>query len=226
MANEKILVVDDDKNICELLRLYLVKEGYSVTMAHDGQEALTAFDKLHPDLVLLDVMMPGRDGLAVCRELRASDPGLLIAFLTALDAPQDEIRGLACGGDVYVSKTVPDDVLLARIAALLRMKGDGDSFSGDFDFGACRVEAANLRLVVPRRSAKSLSDREVALLRLLASRPGAVFDRDAIFSHLWGIEADAADNRLSVLVYELRRKLGTSARALATVRYGGYSYRP
>lgn len=222
----EILVVDDDRLLLKTLSSLLEEAGYAVRTASNGAAAVAAVRERRPDLVLLDVMMPGRDGLAVCRELRASDPGLLIAFLTALDAPQDEIRGLACGGDVYVSKTVPDDVLLARIAALLRMKGDGDSFSGDFDFGACRVEAANLRLVVPRRSAKSLSDREVALLRLLASRPGAVFDRDAIFSHLWGIEADAADNRLSVLVYELRRKLGTSARALATVRYGGYSYRP
>lgn len=222
----EILVVDDDRLLLKSMTAVLTEAGYAVRTASSGSAAVAAVRERRPDLVLLDVMMPGRDGFDVCRELRSADPGLVIVFLTALDTPEDEIRGLASGGDVYVSKTVSEDLLLARLAALLRLKGEGESFSGDFDFGSCRVEAENLRLVVPGHPAESLNDREVALLRLLASRPGAVFDRDAIFSRLWGVDADAADNRLSVLVYELRRKLGLSARALATVRYGGYSYRP
>ena len=98
MANEKILVVDDDKNICELLRLYLVKEGYSVTMAHDGEAALTDFDKLHPDLVLLDVMMPVMDGWEVCRKIRAKDNTPII-MLTARGEERDELQGFSLGGD-------------------------------------------------------------------------------------------------------------------------------
>ena len=103
MANEKILVVDDDKNICELLRLYLVKEGYNVTMVHDGGAALAEFDKLHPDLVLLDVMMPVMDGWEVCRKLRAKDNTPII-MLTAKGDVTDRITGLEMGADDYLVK--------------------------------------------------------------------------------------------------------------------------
>ena len=114
MANEKILVVDDDKNICELLRLYLVKEGYSVTMAHDGEAALTDFDKLHPDLVLLDVMMPVLDGWEVCRKIRAKDNTPII-MLTAQGETYDKELGLELGADDYITKPFNPDVLLARV---------------------------------------------------------------------------------------------------------------
>ena len=103
MANEKILVVDDDKNICELLRLYLVKEGYNVTMVHDGGAALAEFDKLHPDLVLLDVMMPVMDGWEVCRKLRAKDNTPII-MLTAKGETYDKVLGLELGADDYIVK--------------------------------------------------------------------------------------------------------------------------
>ena len=103
MANEKILVVDDDKNICELLRLYLVKEGYNVTMAHDGAAALAEFDKLHPDLVLLDVMMPVMDGWEVCRKIRAKDNTPII-MLTAKGETYDKVLGLELGADDYIVK--------------------------------------------------------------------------------------------------------------------------
>ena len=112
MANEKILVVDDDKNICELLRLYLVKEGYNVTMVHDGAAALAEFDKLHPDLVLLDVMMPVMDGWEVCRKIRAKDNTPII-MLTAKGETADRVSGLEMGADDYIVKPLemPEMVL-------------------------------------------------------------------------------------------------------------------
>ena len=113
MANEKILVVDDDKNICELLRLYLVKEGYSVTMAHDGEAALTDFDKLHPDLVLLDVMMPVMDGWEVCRKIRAKDNTPII-MLTAKGETYDKVLGLELGADDYIVKPFDAKEVTAR----------------------------------------------------------------------------------------------------------------
>ena len=119
MANEKILVVDDDKNICELLRLYLVKEGYSVTMAHDGEAALTDFDKLHPDLVLLDVMMPVMDGWEVCRKIRAKDNTPII-MLTAKGETYDKVLGLELGADDYITKPFSMRELLARVKANIR----------------------------------------------------------------------------------------------------------
>ena len=103
MSNEKILVVDDDKNICELLRLYLVKEGYGVTIANDGTAALQEFDKLHPDLVLLDVMMPGIDGWEVCRKIRQNNQTPII-MLTAKGETYDKVLGLELGADDYIVK--------------------------------------------------------------------------------------------------------------------------
>ena len=121
MANEKILVVDDDKNICELLRLYLVKEGYNVTMVHDGGAALAEFDKLHPDLVLLDVMMPVMDGWEVCRKLRAKDNTPII-MLTAKGETYDKVLGLELGAEAlrYQGDRGPHQ---GRAAPLLRQRG-------------------------------------------------------------------------------------------------------
>ena len=119
MANEKILVVDDDKNICELLRLYLVKEGYSVTMAHDGEAALTDFDKLHPDLVLLDVMMPVMDGYAATRAIRSSgrpDAGTIpIIAMSANAYAEDVQKCLDTGMNAHISKPLYKDVMLETI---------------------------------------------------------------------------------------------------------------
>ena len=125
MANEKILVVDDDKNICELLRLYLVKEGYNVTMVHDGGAALAEFDKLHPDLVLLDVMMPVMDGWEVCRKIRAKDNTPII-MLTAKGETYDKVLGLELGADDYISSRLTprrSRPASSRAAPLLRQRG-------------------------------------------------------------------------------------------------------
>ena len=223
----EILVVDDDRLLLKSLAAVLTEAGYEVRTVSNGAAAVAAVRERRPDLVLLDVMMPGRNGVEVCRELRSSDPNLVIVFLTALDAPEDELKGLAAGGDVYVSKTVPDELLLARIAAILRLRDGEGASGGDFDFGTCRVESEKLRLCRPGgRRFESLNEREVAFLRLLASHPGAVIDRDAILTRLWGADDDANENRLSVLVYELRKKLGRNGKALVTVRSTGYAYRP
>lgn len=223
----EILVVDDDRTMVESLDAILSEAGYAVRTASNAMAALESVRARRPDLVLLDVMMPGRDGLDLCRELRAADPQLPVVFLTALETSEDELRGLASGGDGYIGKSVPEAVMLARIAAILRMREEGDgAASGDFDFAGWRVEAAKLRMVRPRGRAVALTEREVAFLRLFASRPGVVFDRDAVITRLWGPEADVLDNALSTLVHVLRGKLGRAAAALVSVRGSGYAYRP
>ena len=120
MANEKILVVDDDKNICELLRLYLEKEGYAVTQAYDGEAAFEAFEREKPNLVLLDVMMPKMDGIQVLEKLRRQGNALPVLLLTARDSIEDRVRGLDAGADDYVVKPFSVAELLARIDALGR----------------------------------------------------------------------------------------------------------
>ena len=134
MANEKILVVDDDKNICELLRLYLVKEGFHVTLAYDGGAALTSFEQVKPDLVMLDIMMPGMDGWEVCRKIRANNKTPII-MLTAKGETYDKVLGLELGADDYIVKPFDAKEVTARIKAVLRRCGvPDDTAEGVYDF--------------------------------------------------------------------------------------------
>ena len=225
MTKREILLVDDDRGLLRSLSLVLRDAGYDVRTAMNGGAALEAVRESRPDLVLLDVAMPDKCGFDVCREMRQDNPDLPIVFLTAYSSPRDELKGLACGGDIYVSKTVDDDILLARIAALLRLR-TGEAPGGDFDFGSWHVEAARLRMLSPSGRQVNLVEREIALLRLFAGNPGEVFDRDFLMRRLWGADADRTDNMLSVTIYALRKKLGRSGDALESVRGSGYSYRP
>ena len=148
MSNEKILVVDDDKNICELLRLYLVKEGYGVTIANDGTAALQEFDKLHPDLVLLDVMMPGIDGWEVCRKIRQNNQTPII-MLTAKGETYDKVLGLELGADDYIVKPFEAKEVTARIKAVLRRCGSKDEENkGVYDFDNLHLDMNRYELKV------------------------------------------------------------------------------
>ena len=150
MSNEKILVVDDDKNICELLRLYLVKEGYGVTIANDGTAALQEFDKLHPDLVLLDVMMPGIDGWEVCRKIRQNNQTPII-MLTAKGETYDKVLGLELGADDYIVKPFETKEVTARIKAVLRRCGSKDEENkGVYDFDNLHLDMNRYELKVRR----------------------------------------------------------------------------
>ena len=145
---KKFLVVDDDKNICELLRLYLVKEGYNVTMVHDGSAALTEFDKLHPDLVLLDVMMPVMDGWEVCRKIRAKDNTPII-MLTAKGETYDKVLGLELGADDYIVKPFDAKEVTARIKAVLRRSSAKEEENkGVYDFDNLHLDMNRYELKV------------------------------------------------------------------------------
>ena len=178
MANEKILVVDDDKNICELLRLYLVKEGYSVTMAHDGEAALTDFDKLHPDLVLLDVMMPVMDGWEVCRKIRAKDNTPII-MLTAKGETYDKVLGLELGADDYIVKPFDAKEVTARIKAVLRRTAaKEDTNKGVYDFDNLHLDMNRYELKVKGKVVEA-PPKELELLACLAGHPNRVYTRDS-----------------------------------------------
>ena len=217
MANEKILVVDDDKNICELLRLYLVKEGYNVTMVHDGSAALTEFDKLHPDLVLLDVMMPVMDGWEVCRKIRAKDNTPII-MLTAKGETYDKVLGLELGADDYIVKPFEPAELIARVEAVLRRTGRGSllftAWDVAVDTAACRVTRAS--------SPVQLTPKEYDLLLILLRNRGSVLYRDYLYETVWG-EDEMLDNTrtLDTYIQRLRRKLGWEDR-ITTIHRVGY----
>lgn len=228
MANEKILVVDDDKNICELLRLYLVKEGYSVTMAHDGEAALTDFDKLHPDLVLLDVMMPVMDGWEVCRKIRAKDNTPII-MLTAKGETYDKVLGLELGADDYVVKPFDAKEVVARVKAVLRRtQGKNDNAEESkkvVTYDKLEINIANYELKVNGVQIDT-PPKELELIYHFASNPNRVFTRDQLLDEVWGFEFYGDSRTVDVHVKRLREKLeGVSDKwELKTVWGVGYKF--
>ena len=206
MANEKILVVDDDKNICELLRLYLVKEGYSVTMAHDGESALTDFDKLHPDLVPLDVMMPVMDGWEVCRKIRAKDNTPII-MLTAKGETYDKVLGLELGADDYIVKPFDAKEVTARIKAVLRRTAAKEETNkGVYDFDNLHLDMNRYELKVKGKVVEA-PPKELELL-------------------VWGFEYYGDSRTIDVHVKRLREKLEGASEQwnLKTVWGVGYKF--
>ena len=228
MANEKILVVDDDKNICELLRLYLVKEGYSVTMAHDGEAALTDFDKLHPDLVLLDVMMPVMDGWEGCRKIRAKDNTPII-MLTAKGETYDKVLGLELGADDYVVKPFDAKEVVARVKAVLRRtQGKNDNAEESkkvVTYDKLEINIANYELKVNGVQIDT-PPKELELIYHFASNPNRVFTRDQLLDEVWGFEFYGDSRTVDVHVKRLREKLeGVSDKwELKTVWGVGYKF--
>ena len=228
MANEKILVVDDDKNICELLRLYLVKEGYNVTMVHDGAAALTEFDKLHPDLVLLDVMMPVMDGWEVCRKIRAKDNTPII-MLTAKGETYDKVLGLELGADDYIVKPFDTKEVVARIKAVLRRcqttSAAAESTEGVIEFDNLRLDMNSYELRVKGKVVEA-PPKELELLNCLASHPNRVYTRDQLLDEVWGFEYYGDSRTIDVHVKRLREKLaGASDKwELKTVWGVGYKF--
>ena len=209
MANEKILVVDDDKNICELLRLYLVKEGYNVTMVHDGGAALAEFDKLHPDLVLLDVMMPVMDGWEVCRKLRAKDNTPII-MLTARSEDADKIIGLESGADDYITK--PFNILehKARIRALQRRANAAPQQKQPetllLTAGGITLDPEQ-RVAVKNGEIVELTAKEYDLIELLVKNPRRVYSRENLMDLVWGYTYAGDYRTVDVHIRRLREKL-------------------
>ncbi len=228
MANEKILVVDDDTNICELLRLYLTKEGYQVTTANDGEEGLEKFNQLKPDMVLLDVMMPKMDGLEVCRRIRklGNTP---VMMLTAKGETFDKVLGLELGADDYMVKPFDTKEVVARIKAVLRRSAQsGNDPQNDekvLNYDTLSLDLTKYELKVGGRNVEA-PPKEMELLYYLASHPGRVFTRDQLLDEVWGFEYYGDSRTIDVHVKRLREKLeGASDRwNLKTVWGVGYKF--
>ncbi len=222
----EILVAEDESAIREGLCALLESEGYTVRAAVDGEDALRLFRECRPDLVLLDVMMPKKNGYAVCSVIRSSDQDVPILFLTAKDGDSDELRGLTLGADDYISKTSSQPVLLARIAAVLnRVRRTGDSSTGDFDFADWHIDVARFRLESPAGESVELTLREIAILRYLASHPDEILSRDFLLTRFWGVNFDGKESTLSTAIRRLREKLGDAGVRIESVYGSGYRYR-
>jgi DNA-binding response OmpR family regulator len=211
----KILIVEDDARLAGLIGEYLAQQGYEVSVEERGDRAAVRIPGEHPDLVILDLMLPGRDGLSVCREVRASYGGPIL-ILTAREDDMDQVAGLELGADDYVKKPVEPRVLLARIRALFRRvektAGAADipgspPAEHDLVFGSLRIDRASRAVYLDGKEV-DLTTNEYDLLVLLAGSEGTVLSRDAIFSALRGIGYDGMDRSVDMYVSRLRRKLG------------------
>ncbi len=226
MALGKILVVDDDKNICELLRLYLEKEGYSVILANDGDEAIVKYEALRPDMILLDVMLPGLDGWQVCREIRKKYT-VPIIMITAKSETFDKVLGLELGADDYIVKPFDTKEVIARIKAVGRRMGQTAP-----ETEIKEVEYENLSVNMTRYELKvkgvvvETPPKELELLFHLASNPNRVYTRDQLLDEVWGFEYYGDSRTIDVHVKRLREKLeGVSEKwALKTVWGVGYKF--
>lgn len=225
MSNEKILIVDDDKNICELLRLYLNKEGYTSIIANNGEDACAAYEKEMPNLVLLDVMMPKMDGWEVCRRIRAQGTTPII-MLTAKGETFDKVLGLELGADDYVVKPFDSKEVVARIKAVLRRCTTGtQSQEGVISYNNLSVDLTRYELKV-NGQAVDAPPKELELLYYLASHPNRVFTRDQLLDEVWGFEYYGDSRTIDVHVKRLREKLeGASEEwVLKTVWGVGYKF--
>lgn len=216
-----ILIIDDEEDIRELLSYNLKKEGYSVLTAENGEIGLGIMKDQHPDLIILDVMMPGMDGIEVCDAIR-NTPGYektLICFLTARNEDYSQIAGLDAGADDYVAKPVRPKVLISRINALLRRKG---MLSNEEVTEKDLVINRDKYVVEKNGAVIHLPRKEFELLALLASRPDYVFERDVILDKVWGTEIVVGDRTIDVHIRKLREKIGDNY--IKTVKGIGYKF--
>ena len=226
MSMEKILVCDDDKNICELLRLYLEKEPFTVVIANDGEEALSAFSAENPDLVLLDIMMPKLDGWQVCREIRRKS-NCPIIMLTAKGETFDKVLGLELGADDYVVKPFDTKEIVARIKAVLRRTGKSAQQADvkEVSYDKLTVNMTRYELKVDGKVVDT-PPKDLELLFHLASNPNRVYTRDQLLDEVWGFEYYGDSRTIDVHVKRLREKLeGASDQwQLKTVWGVGYKF--
>jgi two-component system OmpR family response regulator len=221
----RLLVVDDEPNIVELLSASLRYAGFEVASASDGDDALQVARTFRPDLVVLDVMMPGLDGFGVARRLRENGTRIPILFLTARDATQDKVTGLTLGGDDYVTKPFSLEEVIARIRAVLRRTTGVGSTSSRLTFADLELDADTHEVWRGGR-AIALSPTEFKLLHYFLSNPGRVLSKAQILDHVWNYDFNGEANIVESYVSYLRRKIDAeSPRLLHTLRGVGYVLR-
>ncbi|PKP22853.1 MAG: DNA-binding response regulator [Bacteroidetes bacterium HGW-Bacteroidetes-21] len=225
-SDYRILIVDDEPDILEFLSYNLKKEGYVVSVASNGLEALESAQAEKPHLALLDVMMPGMDGIETCEKLRENQElsSMVIAFLTARSEDYSQIAGFEAGADDYISKPIRPKVLLSRIKALLKRFSSNESTTADTNFFPVKSISINREryMVIKDGVDISLPRKEFELLALLASKPDRVFSRDEIFETVWGNDIIVGDRTIDVHIRKLREKIGQ--KHIYTIKGVGYKF--
>ncbi len=227
MSNKQtVLIVDDEVNICELLRLYVEKEGYDAIVANDGQQAIDAFKNLSPDLILLDIMLPVKDGWQVCREVRALSNTPII-MLSAKGETFDKVLGLELGADDYIVKPFEPKELLARIKAVLR-RAENQAEAEDekeLKFDGLRINQSTYEVYLDDKKLE-MPPKEFELLYFLAGNPNKVFTRDQLLDEIWGYEFFGDSRTVDVHIKRIREKVESEEKNwhLKTVWGVGYKF--
>lgn len=225
MKGDLILIVDDEVNIAQLDRLYLEREGFIVESATDGKAGLEAIERLHPALVVLDVMMPIMDGLEVCQALRSANNQVPIIMATARDEDIDKILGLELGADDYLTKPYNPRELVARVKAVLRRSINVDNENG---VNPEILRCGDLSLNIERREVTigetfiDLRTQEFEVLQILMANPGIVFNREKLLTLAWGYDFYGQTRTVDVHIAQLRKKLQASRVKIETISGIGY----
>ena len=220
---QKVLLVDDEPDILELLRYNLEREGYAVSTALNGREAIQTAKTTRPDLIVLDIMMPGMDGVEVCNHLRQLPEfkHTVITFLTARNEDYSQIAGYEAGADDYITKPIRPKVFVSKVKALLKRSG-GDRPDGPImEANGVKIDLEKV-LVYANDQELQLPKKEFELLVLLMSKPGKVFKRDEIYSQVWGNELFVGERTIDVHIRKLREKIGDER--IRTVKGVGYTF--
>ncbi len=220
-AVRKVLIADDEPDILEILKYNLIKEGYQVITAQNGDEAIVKAKQTNPDLIILDIMMPEKNGVEVCEILRAQPQfkETLIMFLTALSDEATQIKGLTTGADDYISKPVSPSIFISKVQSLLRRVKKTDNKTVEVN----GLEIDPERFIVRYKGQEfSLAKKEFELLYLLASKSGRVFLRNEILSQVWGNDVIVGDRTIDVHIRKIRQKLGVDC--ITTVKGVGYKF--
>ena len=226
VSKQKILIVDDDENIAELISLYMTKECFETKIVYDGESALQVTDSFHPDLILLDLMLPGIDGYQVCREIRQKSQTPII-ILSAKGEVFDKVLGLELGADDYMEKPFDTKELVARVKAVLRRFKSG-SASSEETITVKKVEYPELTInltnysVVYKGNVVEMPPKELELLYFLASSPNQVFTREQLLSSVWNTDYLGETRTVDMHIRTLRQKLGSYGHIIETVRNVGY----
>ena len=218
-----ILLVDDDPDIREFVTFNLAKEGYNVVTAKDGAEGVEAVKKHRPDLVLLDVMMPGMDGIEACEAIRTNPDisSTLIAFLSARGEDYSQVAGFDAGADDYITKPIRPKVLVSRVKALLRRNVKESEPVGNIERGDLLINLEKYQ-VFRDGNVVEMPRKEFELLHLLASKPGKVFSRDSIMDRVWGSEVVVGGRTIDVHIRKIREKIGDDR--IKTIKGVGYKF--
>ena len=224
---KKALIIEDDANIRELMRLYLEKEGYSVILAHDGEEALLKFDTLHPELILLDVMLPGEDGVSILGRLRrdARFSAIPVIMITARGEETDKVEGLECGADDYVTKPFSVTVLCKKVAAVFANLELRTPRHDLFDDGFLKIDFSEQSASLAGESL-DFTPKEYRTLFLFVKNPRIILTKRQILEKLWDIDGDFVDEHtLTTIISRIRKKIETDEHKYIKTAYGmGYQW--